>query len=307
MKFLAALLLTLSLSSEANECASDAKKFCSSVEPGKGQLAKCLNDVKDQLSPNCSKELKEFKSKTGAKNPCYEDLAEFCVDIPTDNRKLEYCLLKYENKLGATCSADFKKKKGNLVVKDVCAQDIVNNCYSEVSGPEGAINKCLIQNRAKVSKFCQNLVDKKVAEMKKKNPCFTDTEKHCTKQVSFIDIQDCLEKKIPTLAPECKKLVEVEKKRGEANPCYKDLRRHCKAGITASDQHRCLTINEKDISNACKQYRVKEDQKVKKMVELCEADRLKLCPKAPFQNGEIVKCLKENKAKVTKGCADLLN
>jgi hypothetical protein len=63
MKFLATLLLFVSLGSEANECARDAKKFCAGIEPGKGQLAKCLGDYADQLEATCSKELKELISE----------------------------------------------------------------------------------------------------------------------------------------------------------------------------------------------------------------------------------------------------
>ena len=306
MKFLALMLVLVSFTSEANVCAQDAKKFCSGTEPGKGQLAKCLDDYQAQLSSACAQELKDFKNKTGQKNPCFEDLADFCADIPTDNRKLEYCLLKNENRLGQMCSADFKKKKPNIIVQDVCAQDIVNTCYSTLTEPEAATSRCLIKNRNKLSGFCQKIVNKKISEMKKANPCFDETEKHCQTQTEFVDIHACMEKKINILSPNCKKVVQEEINKEKANPCYMDLRKHCKRGLNASDQHHCLTLNEKELSNSCRQFRVTESQKLKKMVDLCEPDRLKLCPKAPFQNGMILKCLKENIANVSAGCKALL-
>jgi hypothetical protein len=306
MKLLLSFVVILSFTAKANVCAPDAKKFCQGVEPGKGQWAKCLDDHQGQLSPACAKELKEFNEKTAKKNPCFQDLAEYCVDIPVDPQRLAYCLLKHEAKLSATCSADFKKKKGNFIVKDVCAQDIANTCYASVSEAEGSITRCLIKNKPKLSTFCQKSIDKRVADMKKKNPCFDDTEKNCPTQVKFMDIQECLEKKLTTLAPSCQKVVKDEINKGEANPCYRDLRRHCKPGIDSEEQHRCLEVNTKDISNACRDFRNKEADKVKKMVTLCEADRLKLCPKAPFQKGMILKCLRENKAKVSQACKELL-
>ena len=64
MKFLATFMLFLSLGIQANECAQDAKKFCAGTDPGKGQLAKCLDDYQGQLSSACAKELKDFKTKT---------------------------------------------------------------------------------------------------------------------------------------------------------------------------------------------------------------------------------------------------
>lgn len=306
MKIFASLLLLLSLGVQANECAKDATKFCSGIEPGKGQLAKCLSDYQSQLSPACAKELKTFKVTTGQKNPCHEDLAEFCADIPVDERKIAYCLLRNENRLSATCSADFKKKKGNLLVKDTCAQDIVNNCYTTLSEPEAATTRCLIRNKTKLSGFCQRNVDKKIVEFKKSNPCFDETEKYCPTQVQFVDIHECMEKKLNVLTPACKKVVQDEINKDKANPCYMDLRRHCKKGISSSEQHRCLTINEKELSNSCRQFRSVEAQKLKKMVDTCESDRLKLCPKAPFQNGMVLKCLKQNITKVTPACKALL-
>lgn len=306
MKYLATLLLLLSMRSEANVCAQDAKKFCAGTEPGKGQLAKCLDDYQAQLSPGCAKELKDFKTKTGKKNPCFEDLADFCADIPTDSRKLEYCLLKNESRLSQTCSTDFKKKKSAITVKDVCAQDIVNTCYATITEPESATSKCLIKNRTKLSGFCLRNVDKKIAEMKKANPCFDEVDKHCPTQTEFVDIHDCMEKKINVLTPNCKKVVQEEINKEKANPCYMDLRKHCKRGLNAMDQHHCLALNEKELSNSCRQFRVTEADKIKKMVDVCERDRLKFCAKAPFKNGMVLKCLKENITKIEPACKALL-
>lgn len=306
MKFIAALLLLISFRSEATSCGQDAKKFCQGIDPGKGQLARCLSDYEGQLSKACSDELKAYKRDTGAKNPCFEDLAEFCADLPSDPQNYQYCLLKNENRLGTKCSADFKKKKSTIIVKDVCAQDIANTCYSELSAPEGAVNRCLIRNKTKLSTFCKNRIDKKIADLKKRNHCFEDTEKFCPTQVKFVDIQDCLNKKLPSLAPDCKKLVENENKKMKANPCYRDLITHCKPGINAADQNRCLVVNENVISNSCKQFRANEEIKVNKMIDLCEQDRLKLCPKAPFKDGQVVKCLRQNKAKLSLGCQQLM-
>lgn len=306
MKFIAAMLLLLSFESKANSCAGDAKKFCHGIEPGKGQLARCLSDYEGQLTKACADELKSFKKDTGAKNPCFEDLAEFCADVPAFPENIEYCLLKNESRLGPKCSADFKKKKGNIIVRNVCAQDVASNCYSEISAPEGAINRCLIRNKAKLSPFCKNKVEKKILDLRKKNHCFDDTEKFCPTQIKFIDIQDCLNKKLPSLAPNCKKLVEAENIKMKSNPCYRDLITHCKMGISPADQHRCLTVNENELSNACRQFRANEESKVNKMVNLCEQDRLKLCPKAPFKDGQVVKCLRQNKTKVSPACQQLL-
>lgn len=306
MKLFYSLALLLSFMASANECAQDAKKLCAGIEPGKGQLAKCLQDYATELSPNCAKELKSFRTKTAKMNPCFEDLADLCVDIPTESRKLEYCLLKNETKLSSTCANDFKSKKIQLMVRDVCAQDVVNYCFPQISQPEGAINHCLIRNRQKLSVLCKKNIEKQISKMKAANPCFDATESFCPKEVKFADIQACLEKKLNLLPTACKKLVQTEIDKSHANPCYKDLTRHCVPGLNINEQHRCLSLNEKELSRECRQYRNVEKEKIDKMVTLCEADRLKFCPTAPFQNGMVAKCLRQNKAKLTKTCADLL-
>ena len=302
MKFIAALLFLISFETQANSCAQDAKKLCQGVDPGKGQLARCLSDYEANLTPACAKELKEYKANTGKKNPCFEDLAEYCADIPSDPLNYEYCLIKNESRLSTKCSADFKSKKGRIITRNVCAQDIANTCYQAVSEPDGAINRCLIKNKSKVSTFCAKAVDKKVADIRKKNLCYDDTVKNCPTQVKFIDIQDCLAKKIPTLTPGCQKLVNNENAKMKANACYRDLMTHCRPGLTPKDQSDCLTLNDNHLSNSCKQYRVLEKDRLKKMVDMCEQDRLKHCKSEPFKDGAVIKCLRKNKAQVSKGC-----
>ncbi|HXH74976.1 MAG TPA: hypothetical protein VNJ08_08425 [Bacteriovoracaceae bacterium] len=306
MKFLAIILTLLSFRSEANSCAADAKKFCVGVDPGKGQLSKCLSDYQESLSAACSKELKEYKANTAKKNPCFEDLADLCSNVPAENSNLELCLLKNETRLSPVCAKDFGKKKGNIIVKNVCAQDIVGHCYPQVSSEAGAINHCLIRNRAKLSGFCKKRTDEQVAKMIKENPCFESTEKLCPTHVKFIDIQECLEKKLDTLPQLCKKIVIHEVAKAKANPCYKDLSRHCVPNLPPKQQYECLTLNENHLSNSCRQYRVLESEKVNSMVNLCENDRQKLCANEPFENGMVVKCLRLNKAKLSKACAKLM-
>lgn len=306
MKFLATLLLMMAFSAHSNECAKDAKKFCAGVDPGKGQLARCLSDYESSLSPKCAAELRDYKANTGKKNPCFEDLAEFCSDIPSDPLNYEYCLIKHESKLSPKCSADFKAKKGRIITRNVCAQDIADTCYSSVSGPEGSVTKCLISNKSKLSGFCQKNIDKRIAEMKAKNPCFDDTAKFCPTQIKFVEIQDCLSKKMTSLTPNCKKLVEKENTKLKANPCYRDLITHCRPGLSPNEQYECLTINDEHLSNSCKQFRAVEKNKIGQMEKLCEADRLKLCKDAPNKNGAIVKCLRKNKAQVSAACKALL-
>lgn len=306
MKVFILAVMLLPFSIEASSCFQDGKKFCPGVDQGKGQLARCLDDFKDQLSADCAKELKGFKQKARALNPCFEDLVELCSDIPAKGNRAEYCLLKNESRLSQTCSSDFKQKKGKIMVKNVCAQDIVNHCYKEVSESDGAINHCLVRNRIKLAPFCQKKVDASIEKMKKGNPCFETTLKFCPDKVKRVDIQDCLEKKISALPETCKSVVLNEKRKAQENPCYRDLVKHCVPNLGPHEQHQCLVINESVLSSACRQYRAIESQNIKKMAKLCEPDRIKFCKDETPKNGRILKCLRKNKAKLSKKCAEFM-
>lgn len=306
MKWFSLFFLLSSFGAIANECAQDAKKYCSGVEPGKGQVARCLSDYEASLSAKCRTELKEYKQNTGKKNPCFEDLAEFCSDLPSDPLNYEYCLIRHESRLSPKCATDFKNKKGRIIIRNVCAQDIASTCYAELSKPEGAVNHCLIRNKSKLTGYCQKNIDKKVADMRKKNPCYNDTEKFCPTSVTFLDIQDCLSKKSSSLSQNCKKVVDLENKKLLGNPCYRDLRTHCLPGIGPKEQHDCLTLNEEHLTRACKSFRVEEKDKIGKMVKFCEDDRLKFCKDVPMKNGQVTRCLQKNKDKISLLCKKLL-
>jgi hypothetical protein len=133
MKVFSLFFILFSLNSFSNECSKDAKTLCPAVGPGKGQLARCLEDNVSRLSVNCARELKNFKAKTAKKNPCFEDLTDLCGELPAGAQNLDICLLKNESRLSETCLNDFRTKKSGLIIRNVCAQDVANVCYSEIN------------------------------------------------------------------------------------------------------------------------------------------------------------------------------
>ncbi len=307
MKYVITLAAALiSFGAAANPCAQDQKKFCGSIEPGKGQISKCLSDYQDQLSPNCKSELKEFKAKSKKKNPCFEDLVEFCSDIPSDKSKLEICLIKNESRLTQSCATDFKSKKSKIVVNNVCAQDVANNCYSELKGEEGQLTRCLIKNQSQLSGFCKNKVEKQVKKLKESNPCFDDTEKLCQGLSKFVDIHECLVKNKTKLAAKCQARVSKEEKKISFSPCYLDLKKHCIPNLNPQAQEHCLELNKEHLSNKCNQFREVQSNKVKKMITDCESDRVKFCKDIPYKGGKITKCLRKVKSQLSAACSKLI-
>lgn len=43
----------------ANECKDDLKAYCSSVKPGEGRLASCIDKNKDKISERCKQAIKD--------------------------------------------------------------------------------------------------------------------------------------------------------------------------------------------------------------------------------------------------------
>lgn len=303
MKFYSLLLLLIvSFSSEASRCDQDKRKYCHNLTGARGEIAKCLSEHIHELTPACSQELKEFKANALKKNPCFQELADYCADIPNKQPNLNYCLLNNESRLGQKCLSDFSGKKAQILKEDFCAKDVIAHCYPDIKGPNGAITRCLIREKKKLSKACLTVTDKMITKMKISNPCFDDTEKYCPTQLRMIDIQECLEKKLNQLRPQCKSIVHRELELGKSNPCYKDVMRNCRPDSTPKEQETCLDLSYKEVSQSCKDFRKAEADKIEKMRVSCEIDRLKLCKNVPFQDGLVLKCLNQNRAKLTLEC-----
>ena len=47
----------------ANECRDDLKAYCSSVKPGEGRLANCIDKNKDKISERCKQAIKDVGIK----------------------------------------------------------------------------------------------------------------------------------------------------------------------------------------------------------------------------------------------------
>ncbi|MBY0515927.1 MAG: cysteine rich repeat-containing protein [Bacteriovoracaceae bacterium] len=300
------LVAILTLQARANECAAEREEFCSQVEPGKGQLMRCLNENKDQLGSKCQSALKEFVAKTKKSNPCFEELAENCSEMTSGRDRLTLCLIKNEKILGDSCRKDLTSKKDKFYASEPCADDLIDKCYSELTQPEGMAIRCLIKNKGKLKARCETAMNAKIQKMRATIPCFDDTEKFCPGTVNRGEIDKCLEKHKSKLAKNCQRYIEREIAIVKKNPCHQDIKNHCRPNLSDPQKFRCLELNEDKISNACLQIRKVKKDKIKKMEEVCESDRQKLCAKEQHANGMIVKCLRSNKAKVSKECAKLL-
>lgn len=300
------LTLLLSLNAYANDCAQDQQEFCGDVEPGKGRMMTCLSEHASELSGKCKRALEAFKSKTKAANPCFEDLAEFCSEMPPGRDRLSLCLLKNESRLSESCRKDFLTKKDKFLASEVCAQDLLDKCYGDLSKEEGMATRCLIKNQGKLQARCEVAMKSKVQQMRAKLPCFDDTEKFCPGTVNRGEIDACLEKKLPSLSKFCQGYIKREMAIAKKDPCYPQVKKFCRPGLSRAKHLECLDNHESELTSACKERHAKLKDKVKTIQETCEPDRAKYCASEPHAKGKILKCLRKNKAKISKACAALL-
>ncbi len=212
------------------------------------------------------------------------------------------CLLKNEAALTPACSADFKKKKVVFDGKEPCAQDLISKCYNEVQLGGGQYRRCLFKNKGKLMARCESTIAADMHKRRSKNVCFDDTEKLCPVMVMPGEIDTCLIGKMSSLSPACKTKMDAEVKASTQDPCRRDIRTFCKPGKPKA-LFACLNENASKLSRACVSFREGKKSKIQKMQKDCEADRRKYCMKVQPTGGQIIQCLKANKAVLSRACA----
>ena len=92
-----------------NPCEADVKKFCATVQPGKGAVAACLRKHESELSAECQAARKEaqqaFKQRADAfAAACEEDTAKFCPGVKPGGGRIAACLKEHTAKLSSACA-----------------------------------------------------------------------------------------------------------------------------------------------------------------------------------------------------------
>lgn len=91
-------------------------------------------------------------------------------------------------------------------------------------------------------------------------------------------------------------------------PCKDDVEKLC-PGIEKGDGRiaRCLKEKESEVSAVCKEHRAKMKTEVKEAHSACQADIEAHCASVEKGKGRIMKCLKENKDKLSESCRSSLS
>lgn len=93
--------------------------------------------------------------------------------------------------------------------------------------------------------------------------------------------------------------------RHHEGPCAKDREKLC-ANVEKGEGRvmKCLKDNADKLSPECKAHREEMKASMKKMKESCHADAEKLCGDKKAGHGEKMRCMKENKEKLSHACQE---
>jgi hypothetical protein len=93
-------------------CAEDAKKFCSSVQPGGGRVVQCLNKHEAELAPACRAQLEEGKARVKEfVQACKADSEKYCKSVDPGSGRVLRCLKTHQADLSSECKTQLGKAR----------------------------------------------------------------------------------------------------------------------------------------------------------------------------------------------------
>jgi hypothetical protein len=96
-------------------CKADIAKFCPTAKPGGGEIGRCLQQHRDELSGGCKEQLtkvaQDLKSVGAA---CEDDMHTHCAGVQPGGGRMAACLKQHQDQLSAGCKgkmAEMMKKR----------------------------------------------------------------------------------------------------------------------------------------------------------------------------------------------------
>ncbi|MGA7593629.1 MAG: cysteine rich repeat-containing protein [Gallionella sp.] len=97
----------------AGPCAADAAKLCQGMQPGGGQVGKCLRQHAGELSPECKDSIAKIKAKAKSfREACGADARKFCRDEKRGGGRIMKCLASHQDELAPDCREMMNKPVG---------------------------------------------------------------------------------------------------------------------------------------------------------------------------------------------------
>ena len=98
-------------------CASEIKKYCSTVTPGEGRMIYCMQAHEDKISPGCSYDLQEVvlslqasnEALKEAVNACRADITAKCGAVQPGKGRIAACLVAEKASVSKDCANAIEK------------------------------------------------------------------------------------------------------------------------------------------------------------------------------------------------------
>ena len=112
------LCLTLSAVASAEQadrpCADDAAKLCKDVQPGQGNMARCLKEHAGELSPACQENIAKMKENIrDFREACKDDMKKLCAGTQRGGGRIIQCMKQHEEELSPACKEQMDQHRGN--------------------------------------------------------------------------------------------------------------------------------------------------------------------------------------------------
>lgn len=88
----------------AKPCADDAARLCKDVQPGQGNMARCLKEHAGELSPACQENIAKMKEKIrDFRQACTDDMKKLCAGTRRGGGRIIQCMKQHEDELSPAC------------------------------------------------------------------------------------------------------------------------------------------------------------------------------------------------------------
>jgi hypothetical protein len=102
--FCLAIATSVSAKPNTGPCAADAATFCQGVQPGGGQVGRCLRKHARELSPECKSSIAKTKAKAKRfRQACGKDARKFCKNEKRGGGRIMKCLAQHQDELAPAC------------------------------------------------------------------------------------------------------------------------------------------------------------------------------------------------------------
>lgn len=96
-------------------CKADAEKLCNGVQPGGGNVARCLKEHSSELSPACKDNIAKAKEKAREfKEACKDDAHKLCKGVQPGGGRILQCLNQHESELSPACKEQMDQPRGKM-------------------------------------------------------------------------------------------------------------------------------------------------------------------------------------------------